>query len=428
MTTAITLLVFVFMIVSFCLNKIPMAVTSMAGALILVISGCVEPSQLLSNIGSTTVLTMGSMFIVSGGLRRTSMIPKMSQMVNKVSGGSFTRTLLGYVIITFILGQFIPSITALFALVCPLALAMCDECGFSRSKMMYPIGLVAVATSYAITPIGPYVGNYIENNGYLEEYGIVGFENTIFTEMSIKLPVAIIILLWAVLVAPRLAPDKPEFATSITFNTKKEDRKPLGIWQERIMYLVFISVVISLLCDSFGQPVWLIPAIGACIVICSGIMTDREAISNMGTDIILLYVGVVTLGNAFSSTQAGELIGNTVTAMLGNTTNSYIIGGVFFLASFIMSSLLYNRAVGKILVPIALVTCKTLGCDPRGIIQMCYIGSMSSLITPMATTVVPMMMGAGGYSAKTLVKMGWLTSLMMLAATVLVGMTLYPCF
>lgn len=435
-TMVITLIIFVLMIVSFSMNKKPMALTAMIGAVLLVMTGCVDASQILSSAGSGTVFTMAAMFIIAAGLRKTQLVPRLSQLVNKVSKGSFTAALAGYVLVTFFLGQFIPSTTALFALVCPLAVAICEEMGFSKSKMIYPIGLVTVTTAYTITPIGPYVGNYIENNGLLAEYGITGFENTIFTETSIKLPVSIVILLWAIFVAPKFAAFKDETALNaakdITIEKKNDDKGKeivaMPRYKEMVMYGVFAVVVISLIFNSFGFPVWLIPAIGACIITAVGVLNEKEAIGNMGLSIILLYIGVATLGNAFSNTGAGELIGNAVMAVLGNTRNSYLIGGVFFFASFIMTSLIYNRAVGKILIPIALATCASLKCDPRGIMQMCYIGSMSSLITPMSTSIVPMMMEAGGYTQKSLIKMGWLTSLVIGIVTVAVGMTMYPCF
>ena len=73
------------------------------------------------------------------------------------------------------------------------------------------------------------------------------------------------------------------------------------------------------------------------------------------------------------------------------------------------------------------MTCVSLNCDPRGLMELCYIGSMCSLVTPMATSVVPLMMGAGGYNEKTLLKMGWLPSIIMCIISVAVAMTLYPC-
>ena len=181
----ITLAVFLFMIISFSMNKLPMALTSIVGMLVLVVTGCVDSKTALGNMGSNTVITMISMFVIAAGLSRTQMVNHLSKLVYKVSKGSFTKVLASYVLVTFILGQFIPSITALFALVCPLVIAMCDEMKVSPSKMMYSIGLVAVATSFTITPIGPYAASFIEDNGYLAEYGITNFEFTMFTEMSI---------------------------------------------------------------------------------------------------------------------------------------------------------------------------------------------------------------------------------------------------
>ena len=51
----VTLVVFLFMIVSFSLHKFPMALTAILGMLALVVTGCVEPKTALSNIGSSTV-------------------------------------------------------------------------------------------------------------------------------------------------------------------------------------------------------------------------------------------------------------------------------------------------------------------------------------------------------------------------------------
>lgn len=428
MQTTITLLVFLFMIISFCLNKIPMALTSMIGMMILVVTGCVESSTALGNIGSSTVITMIAMFVVAAGLNKTQMIEHLSQMVYKVSKGSFTKVLASYVIVTFVLGQFIPSITALFVLVCPLVLNMCEEMDISPSKMMYSIGLVAVSTSFTITPIGPYAASFVEDNGYLIEYGITGYEYTMFTEMSIKIFTSAFVLIWAIFFAPKFAPEKPLFPIKMMEAKKKAKKEALKPYQEILGYGVFFAVIICLIFQSFGLPSWVIPTVGACVLVLSGVLSEQEAIDNMCLDIIMLYVGVVTLGSAFGNTGAGELIGDTVAGLLGNTTNSYFIGGVVYVAAFIMTSLLYNRAVSKILVPLVLVTAVSLQCDPRGLMEMCYIGSMASVITPMATSVVPLMMGAGGYDQKALFKMGWIPSILMAVISVGVGMTLYPCF
>ncbi len=424
----ITLIVFLFMIVSFSRHRIPMALTSVIGLLVLVVTGCVDPKTALSNLGSSTVVTMISMFIIAAGLGRTQMVEKLSKLVYRVSRGSFTKVLAGYVLVTFVLGQFIPSITALFALVCPLVIAMCEEMKVSPSKMMYSIGLVTVATSYTIMPIGPYAATFIEDNGYLMEYGIRDYQFTMFTQMNIKVFVAAFVLVWAIFFAPKFAPDQPLVPISMVEARKKARKEPLSPVREVIGYAVFFGVILCLIFQSFGLPSWIIPACGAAFLVLTGVLSEKEAINSMCLDIIMLYVGVVTLGSAFANTGAGELVGDAVASLLGGVHNSYLIGAIFFLAAFVMTSLLYNRAVSKILIPLVILTSMSLKCDPRGLMEMCYIGSMCSVMTPMATSVVPMMMGAGGYDQKSLIKMGWLPALLMGLITVLVGMSMYPCY
>ncbi len=167
----ICLLIFAFMIVSFFIKKIPMSVTAILVMVLLVITGCTDVKTALPSFGSTTVITMVCMFIVAAGLSRTQMITHLSKLLYKVTKGSFTKVLATYVLMTCVLGQFIPSIVALFALVYPLVQGMCDEMHISPSKMMYPIAIASVSCAFIIEPIGPYAAWYTTDNGYMQSYG-----------------------------------------------------------------------------------------------------------------------------------------------------------------------------------------------------------------------------------------------------------------
>ena len=261
--TVITIVIFIAMIVSYSLNRIPMALTSMIGMLLLVITGCVSSSSVLSTIGSGTVLTMISMFIIAAGLQRTQMVDKLSGLVYRVSKGSFTKVLAGYVLVTFILGQFLPSTTAIVALVCPLVVSMCREMKINPSKMLFSVAIVGVAASWTFTPIDPYAANYIESNGMLAEYGITGVEFTIFDEMIDKIPCTIVVILWAIFFAPKFAPDIPDPMLGSFTGPAKKEKAPLGPVREVIGYGVFAAVIICLMFRSFGLPSWVIPACGA---------------------------------------------------------------------------------------------------------------------------------------------------------------------
>lgn len=422
---AICLAIFVLMIVLFFLNKTPMWVTSLGCVVLLVITGCLDAKTALGNFGSTTVITMASMFIVAAGLSRTQMISHLTKLLYKVTNGSFTKILASYVLLTCLLGQFIPSIVVLFALVCPLVQKTCEEMNISVSKMMFPVAIASVSTAFIIEPIGPYAAWFVTDNGYMQSYGWTATKFSMWTETWVILPVGLITLLLCIFVVPKFLPEKPDLPTTMIKGRELKKQEPLSPVREVLGYGIFAAVIV---CMMAGLPSWEVSLIGAIVVVASGVLTGREAIENMNLEIVLMYIGVVIVGVALGTTGAAELLGKSIAGLLGNTHNGYIIGATFYLIGFIMTSILYNRAVTTVLVPLTIMTCTSMGCDPRGPIILVALASMSSLITPLATAVVPMAMGAGGYSQKTILKAGWLPGLVRGVAGVLIAMTLYPAF
>ena len=135
--------------------------------------------------------------------------------------------------------------------------------------------------------------------------------------------------------------------------------------------------------------------------------------------------GVLIL-EALAQTGAAEMLADVFSKMLDGITNGYIVGFTFYVVGFLMTSLLYNRAVSTVLIPLVVITCSSIGCDPRGPIILVALSTMSSLVTPMATAVVPMAINAGGYSAKTCLKVGLIPGVVRGIVGTLIAMTLYP--
>lgn len=419
----ICLVIFVAMLVLFFTNKIPMSFTALGAMIALVLTGCLEGSSAIAIFGSSTVITMASMFVVAAGLSRTQMINHITKLLYKVTDGSFTKVLASYVIVTCILGQFVPSIVALFALVHPLVQNMCDRMNISPSKMMFPIAIASVSTSFIVEPIGPYAAWYVTQNGYMESYGWTATQLNMWSETAVFLPVGILTILLAVFVVPRFLPETPDRPITAIGGRKTKEQAPLSPVREFLGYGVFVAVIIGLM---LGFSSWQVTLLGAIIVVASGVLTEREAIDSMNMSTVLLYVGVSAFGEALAQTGAAEMLGNLIADMLRGVTNGYIIGFAFYVVGFLMTSVLYNRAVSTVLVPLAVITCSSIGCDPRGPIILCALSTMSSLVSPMATAVVPMAMNAGGYSAKTVFKAGIIPGVIRGVVGTLIAMTLYP--
>lgn len=421
----ICLIIFAVMIILFFNRKIPMAFTSMGVIVALYVAGCVDKATVFAGFGNNNVLTMAGMFIVAAGLSRTQMVNNITKLLYRVNNGSFTRVLASYILVIFLLGQFVPSLPAMFAMVYPLVISMCKQLKCSPSKMMYPIAVTVVSTSFVIEPIGPYAAWFVTQNGYLESYGWTGSLLSMWSETMVFLPTSLVTLLLTIFVLPKLMPDQPETETVAITGPDITNNEALSPIREFLGYGIFIATVIGLM---LGLPSWAVTMAGATAVVLSGVLDEQTALIRMNMSMVLLYAGVTVMGEALGSTGAAQLLGDLAASALSGVRNGYIIGAVFYLVSFLMTSFLYNRATTTVLIPILIITCSSIGCDPRGPVILCSLASMSSLITPMPNPVVPMAMQAGGYTQKTILRVGIIPAIVRGIIGVAIAMTIFPAF
>ena len=120
------LVIFVLTIASFLWGKISMGLTALLSMVLLVLTGCIDITTALSGFSNSNTIIMACMFIISAGFSKTQMVAKLSRGVAKAAKGSFTRVLTGYIIVTFLIAQIVPSAMAVFSIVFPLALGVCD--------------------------------------------------------------------------------------------------------------------------------------------------------------------------------------------------------------------------------------------------------------------------------------------------------------
>ena len=220
-------------------------------------------------------------------------------------------------------------------------------------------------------------------------------------------------------------PDQPETETVAITGPDITNNEALSPVREFLGYGIFIATVIGLM---LGLPSWAVTMAGATAVVLSGVLDEQTALIRMNMSMVLLYAGVTVMGEALGNTGAAQLLGDLAAGALSGVHNGYIIGAVFYLVSFLMTSFLYNRATTTVLIPILIISCSSIGCDPRGPVILCSLASMSSLITPMPNPVVPMAMQAGGYTQKTILRVGIIPAIVRGIVGVAIAMTIFPAF
>ena len=427
MSTSITicLVIFALMIIGFIAGKTPMPLTALTAMLLLVITGCLDTSSMLSCIGNTTVITIASMFVIAAGLNRTQVVKKVSGLVQKISGDSFSKGLLCYCIVTAMLAQVLPSAILVFSIAYPLVIGFCKRMSVSPSKAIFSVALVATCT-VSIVPFGTGATFYINANTLMETYGITGYSMGMFDTMKAKLPMMIVVILYAGLLAPRFAPDKGEVVTTQKGRTMAE-QTPLDPVHEVLGYGIFAVVILGLIFNQYlPLASWQICMIGALVTVLSGVLSEQEALASLRWQVIFLYIGNLAMGKALVATGAGDLIGDALASLLGNNPSNYVIGLAFYLVPFIATQFMSNLSTTTALEPIVFMTCASMGINPIGPFILNGAGALTALWTPAAAPTVPLMMGIGGYDQRDLIKMCWLPTIIICVMSVGWTMTIFP--
>lgn len=426
--TMICLIVFCITLVLYISNKFPLALVSMTAMGVYVITGCLEPQAALSCFSNSSVIIMGSMFIVAGGLNRTQMVHRVTDLAFKISGGNFQKGMILYCLVTLAIAQVAPSAILIFSICYPLVSDFCRKNGQSPSKAMFSIVLICICTVTSL-PIGSGATDYITANGLWETYGITA-RQSMFDPMFTYLPTIILSVLFAMFYCPKVAPDYGPLYTDVQLRQLKE-QKPLDPFREFCGYGIFIAVVVAiLLSDKLPAtiPTWMICFIGAVLTILTGVLSEKEAMESLSMPPIFLYIGALAVGNALVSSGAGDFIAQVIQSILGENPSKWVVIILFWMAGFIFTQFMSNTALYNALKPVVLLMCSTYGWNPTGLYNMLFKATFTSYLTPLSTVAIPLCMAVGGYKQKDLLRMGLLPALVISIANIIwIGLFFPPC-
>ena len=420
------IIVAILFVVLCAINKYSLGAIGMITLAALMVTGCLDAKSALSYFSNSNVILVMSMFVVSAGFNRTSLIDNMSQFVVKLTGGSFKRTFFCYIVLSAILTNFLNSPLVVFTIVLPLCAKMCDDYKVSPSKVMFPIALVCVACCN-ILPFGAAIQRSAIYTGYLETYGFsMGFSPLDLTKG--RWPFLILVPLWSFIYGYKLAPETP--VVSITEQKiSKAEKQPLNKFSDWAGIVIFFGViVVFILSGKLGVAAWQVCFVGAVLDVLCGVLDKKEAIKALPLEIAGMLVGSLALAGALTNTGACDVIGAFLSSTIGEVRNQYVLGAIFFIVPFLLTQLMQNAAVMNIFAPICLLTCKAIGANPIGLLVLVTAGARSAFMTPMATGVIPTAMGVGGYDIKSLIKQSWILSILLCITYIIYTMTVLPCF
>ena len=428
----ITLLVMVFMIVSFVIQKWSYGLTAMTCVVVLTLAGVIDVQTAFSGFSNTTTILIATMIVIAGQLSRTSLISRIRSLMTKAQDKGGILLILLICAFTALLTQLM-GMTAVMAIMLLFVQTLKDDdaSGISQSKMIF-LCATMICTWFGRFPIGMGAALPLTTNAYYE--GLVGGDSTqllgIFDFMKVGLLPSIIGTIYC-LFAWRLVPKQELRTDAIDLGAagKQGGRAAMSQTHEMIVYLGFLVTLVSFFFSNrLGSYVYLIPAVIVIVFIFSGVMTSREAIAGLTGDMIWMVAGVLVFSTALSQSGAGEYIGNLVLKLLGSNPSGLTVTIVFTVVATVMTTFMSNNGTVAILTPIAASTAVAGGMDPRAVVSLVSMASCLAIAFPTGCSAATIAFAVGGFNPIKMLKFTLPYNIIMMASLIISANIFFPVY
>ena len=428
----ITLLVMVFMIVSFVIQKWSYGLTAMTCVVVLTLAGVIDVQTAFSGFSNTTTILIATMIVIAGQLSRTSLISRIRSLMTKAQDKGGILLILLICAFTALLTQLM-GMTAVMAIMLLFVQTLKDDdaSGISQSKMIF-LCATMICTWFGRFPIGMGAALPLTTNAYYE--GLVGGDSTqllgIFDFMKVGLLPSIIGTIYC-LFAWRLVPKQELRTDAIDLGAagKQGGRAAMSQTHEMIVYLGFLVTLVSFFFSNrLGSYVYLIPAVVVIVFIFSGVMTSREAIAGLTGDMIWMVAGVLVFSTDLSQSGAGEYIGDLVLKLLGSNPSGLTVTIVFTVVATVMTTFMSNNGTVAILTPIAASTAVAGGMDPRAVVSLVSMASCLAIAFPTGCSAATIAFAVGGFNPIKMLKFTLPYNIIMMVSLIISANIFFPVY
>ena len=428
----ITLLVMVFMIISFVIQKWSYGLTAMTCVVVLTLAGVIDVQTAFSGFSNTTTILIATMIVIAGQLSRTSLISRIRSLMTKAQDKGGILLILLICAFTALLTQLM-GMTAVMAIMLLFVQTLKDDdaSGISQSKMIF-LCATMICTWFGRFPVGMGAALPLTTNAYYE--GLVGGDSTqllgIFDFMKVGLLPSIIGTIYC-LFAWRLVPKQELRTDAIDLGAagKQGGRAAMSQTHEMIVYLGFLVTLVSFFFSNrLGSYVYLIPAVIVIVFIFSGVMTSREAIAGLTGDMIWMVAGVLVFSTALSRSGAGEYIGDLVLKLLGSNPSGLTVTIVFTVVATVMTTFMSNNGTVAILTPIAASTAVAGGMDPRAVVSLVSMASCLAIAFPTGCSAATIAFAVGGFNPIKMLKFTLPYNIIMMVSLIISANIFFPVY
>lgn len=424
-----TLIVLAVMAILFVTEIIPLAITSLGGAIALGLMGIITPPVVFSGLSDSTVVLFAGMFVVGAALFYTGLAQKIGETVVSHAGTSENGLMLAIMLVTATMSAFLSN-TGTTAALLPVVVGICAVAKIPASRQLMPLAFAA-GIGGIITMVGTPPNIIV--SGTLTKFGEQPFGFFEFAWIGIPLTIATIAFM--MLIGKHLLPkheikDAGDVEQEVASEDISNDPK-----KQLYSGLILLGVIIVMILGDplkthygINLPLSMVAVIGAILCVLTGCLNEKQAYTSIDWVTIFLFAGMMPVATALDQSGAGKMIANAVIGVMGDNPSPYFATGVLFALSCIMTQFMSNTASCALLAPIGISIAQGMGADPHAVLMAIGVAASCAFGTPVGTPPNTLVLGPGQYKFTDYVKAGVPLILVCFVVSLIIIPMVWPFF
>ncbi len=203
----ITIVVLVVVLTSLALELLSVDLVMLAGLVFLILVGVVDLDVALTGFANSTLLALGSLFVIAAGLRKAGALDLAARQL--LGEERDLRRALARMSITVTTSSAFLNNTPIVAMGIPAVRNWARQHGIPPSKLLIPLSYASILGGIC-TLIG--TSTNLVTHGLLQSHGMEGF--SFFELAAVGLPAALVGFAYLIFVAPVLLPEREDVRTA----------------------------------------------------------------------------------------------------------------------------------------------------------------------------------------------------------------------
>ena len=416
-----TLIVLAIVALLFVTELIPLAVTSMGGAIACGLLGVIPIKTVFSGLSNSTVVLFAGMFVISSAMFHTGLAQIIGERVVRLVGTGENSLMFGVMAIGAIMSS-VSSNSGTCAALMPVIMGICSAAKISPQRQMMPLafgcGIGGIITLVGTPP------NIIAS-GALQQAGLKPFGFFEFAWIGVPLTVAAVI--YMILIGKRFLPSGEVSNIDIDEDAAAEAKASSN--DPKKQWLVGLTLIAVILAMATGiVPLQVASVTGALFLVITKCLTEQQAYRGIDWVTIFLFAGMMPVATAMDKSGAGKLIADAVVGVMGGSPSPLMVTGILFALSCGLTQFMSNTASSALLCPIGISIAQNIGADPHAVLMAIAVAASCAFATPVGTPPNTLVLGPGGYHFKDYIIAGTPLILVCLVVSLIVIPIVWPFF